>query len=256
VWCRSIWEYITFAANAATMAFARTFYTVYRTTACDEIVPVGLGSASQFIMSTTLLSSLRHLIGFALVTGATLTVPLQASIFDFSYTFSTGTTASGSFQGTSDGIVVTGLTDISLSINGNQITGHIFDAHIENSGSSWMWTSGGAKAGFDILNSNFLFVDTQYPLNTAFTANFFVLGEIANRPVNDAAVYNWVYGTAYDPVVSSTNWTLTERTARTEQTAKVPEGSSSAILTLAAVAGLAAVRKLVRRSARFNCDRQ
>jgi hypothetical protein len=100
----------------------------------------------------------------------------QAASFNFGYTFLSGHKVTGSFEGTvaADGNVVTGLSNISVFLDGVAFAGNgsLFGSHYNESG---QWLSGGATASFDGAKSNFMFVDKDYPNDTSNYKNAFSL---------------------------------------------------------------------------------
>lgn len=92
-------------------------------------------------------------LAFTLMTGAAA----QASTFNFSYDFTDGTAISGSFDGTANGDLVTGLSNISLLLNGASLSSSPFRAYgfAANTGSPNL----NAVVSFSGLQSNFIFTD-------------------------------------------------------------------------------------------------
>lgn len=82
----------------------------------------------------------------------------QATTFNFSYSFTDGNKVTGSFDGTANGNLVTGLSHISVSLNGNAFSGSgslsAYSFDIQKS----EWTEN-AVVSFDGLHSNFGFSD-------------------------------------------------------------------------------------------------
>jgi hypothetical protein len=82
-----------------------------------------------------------------------------ASSFNFSYTFANGTAITGSFNGTANGNLVTGLSNIYAAVNGIPFssTGEYLSAYSYEQGN---WT-GNPVVSFDGLASNFQFNDSS-----------------------------------------------------------------------------------------------
>jgi hypothetical protein len=99
--------------------------------------------------------------------------------FDFNYTFDTGQVITGSFNGVENGNLITNLSNISVSLNGTPFngSGNLFGSSYTAPGSdcSTCWTSGDAVASVNGLQSNFLFIDSNYPSNGTYSNYFYVI---------------------------------------------------------------------------------
>lgn len=89
--------------------------------------------------------------------------PSAAATFDFTYTFDTGDVVSGSFTGVQSGDLITGISNVSMELNGqalpgdpNMVVSSCTDAGAKCGG---CWTSGGAVVSTDPLKNNFYFSD-------------------------------------------------------------------------------------------------
>ena len=157
-----------------------------------------------------------------------------AATYDFSYTFTAiNTRIVGSFEGTTAGDYVTGISNISAAYQGRVLAGPLYAYGYNASG----WMSGVAPVSFTMGKNEFAFVNCPHfacagdPTGNAY--NFFVL-----RPTgpNHASVYFGATGFAASDVSPTGVWTLTERAAA------VPEPATGALMA----GGLLAVSFLKR----------
>jgi len=102
------------------------------------------------------MKTLIRFIAFAFVLAASAAA--QATTFNFSYSFTDGNKVTGSFDGTANGNLVTGLSHISVSLNGNAFpgSGSLGAYSFDSLKSEW---SNNAVVSFDGLHSNFAFSD-------------------------------------------------------------------------------------------------
>jgi hypothetical protein len=92
-------------------------------------------------------------LAFTLLAGAAA----QATTFNFSYRFSDGTAVAGSFDGTANGNLVTGLSNISVALNGVAFSSAPLNAYAyDRDNSNWY---DNAVVSFNGLESNFVFAD-------------------------------------------------------------------------------------------------
>jgi hypothetical protein len=175
---------------------------------------------------------MKKIIGlFALV--SLLASSAQASLFNYSFTGDNGSVVTGSFNGTANGNLITGLSDITASLNGNAYngSGNLF-------GSSWgssNWVSGGAVASFNGLQNNFLFIDADYPNNYNWSNYFYsVSGVHESFAYQSSSNYNYNYTQGN---TSTANWHVTAT--------NVPEPSSVILFGL----GLMALVRFRRKHA-------
>lgn len=173
---------------------------------------------------------------------AVAAIASQAETFNYSYTFTDGTKVTGSFDGTSDGALVTGLTNISANINGAAFNGSgnlVGFSYDSNSG----YSSGGAVVSFDGRNNNLYFVDSLDPLS-GYTNYFWSVPTGGPPKGQDYEVYaggydlvEYEYGHNRIPYVfSSDQWSLTSVSA-------VPEPESYALMLV----GLGFIGSLAKR---------
>jgi len=181
-----------------------------------------------------------------------------AGVFDFSYTFNTGETITGSFDGV--GSLSTGVTDItniSANLNGTPLTGTLNAFSYTDAGGncSTCWALGGAVVTANALDNNFLFVDTTNAttLNSGSYNNYFYIIPWPNGGGNPEATQfynvNAVYTSGnngpgghnigyYNGDLVPTNWSVAE----------VPEPAAWALM-LVGLAGLGGVLRRRRFAA-------
>lgn len=161
-------------------------------------------------------------------------------IYDFKYTFNDNSVVSGSFEGIATGNLISGLSNISVSFNGQSFTG---SGGLSSGGlyascfspfSGWDVDCG--VVSFNGLENNFLFSDANFPAPGANMSNYFLifpatpsysLGElffsgavIAEYPDSDFGLYN------------PSHWSVT-----IHDTTSVPE-PATLLLFLLGLAGL------------------
>lgn len=107
----------------------------------------------------------------------------NADQFNFSYTFSSGYVASGSFSGIQNGKFVDNISNVSVSLNGNPFVGspnlfavayNVVTQNVDNTTP--------AIVSFDALKNNFMFIDVNYPTDPNYT-NYFLMRNDPNNPV-------------------------------------------------------------------------
>lgn len=160
--------------------------------------------------------------------------PAFADSFDFSYVFGDGNTVSGTFDGTVNGSLVTGLTNISLSFNSSPIAGSLYTGQYD--GANWVV---GGVVSFDVLQNNFIFINDDIANGGSAYDSFFYM-------TNSSVFADLAYGQS-DPLGVFTldsppeagRWTLRDTTH-----GNVPD--SAATVSLLAI-GLVATAGLQRR---------
>jgi len=189
--------------------------------------------SGQSLMKTSILRRAAAVLALTALSAAAATA--QAATFDYSYQFMNGHKVTGSFTGTALGNLVTGLSNISLALDGVAFngSGNLF-------GSSWSasnnWQSGGAVASFDGIENNFYFSDADYP-NDFNVTNFFYVVPFTQD--GTAALHNingWTVDGSSDYYAK--NWTL-----QAAQVNTVPEPETYALM----LAGLGLLGLVARR---------
>lgn len=145
--------------------------------------------------------------------------------YNYNYLFDSGDIVSGSFTGTANGNLITNLSDITVSLDGNSFNtdasgslygfSYVTDINgnlvvLNTSGildGKTAWINGDAAASFDGTENNFLFIDSNQPDSSSFT-NFFAIGNAFGdyRSVVSA-------GILVNEPFNATNWTVTEATS-------------------------------------------
>lgn len=145
-----------------------------------------------------------------------------SSIFSFSFTGDNGGVVTGTFTGTANGNLITGLSDITASLNGNVYngSGDLFGSSYD---SSYGWVSGGAVASFNGLQNNFLFIDSDYPNNYNYSNYFYSVSTVFSSYAYMSSPYNYTYGDT-----STSNWHVTAT--------DVPEPSTVVLFGLGLIA--------------------
>jgi hypothetical protein len=104
-----------------------------------------------------------------------------ATTYDFSYTFATGETISGSFYG--DGVVsggVTTVTDIggvTASLDGTSLAGPLYAFSYTDAGGQCgsCYAPGGATVSSDVFDNNFAFLNSTKPGSLSGYTNYFYI---------------------------------------------------------------------------------
>jgi hypothetical protein len=102
----------------------------------------------------------------------------------FAYTFASGDSITGSFNGTMVGDTITGPTAISASINGTPFVGSgaLYESKLGWGG------FGSSVISTDAHKNNFMFMDVQYPASCCLTNYFLMVGSNSSF-VYDIAAY-------------------------------------------------------------------
>ncbi len=141
----------------------------------------------------------------------------NAATYNFAYNFFDGNVVSGSFDGTQNGNLVEGISNISMFFNSTAYTTPLY-------ASGWNgtnWTTGNGVASFDGLQSNLLFIDVNYPTVNTYTQYFY----IRSTSLFDAFAYLPAIGGVADDTGSrydASRWSL--------NAVNVPESSSLYLL--------------------------
>jgi hypothetical protein len=133
---------------------------------------------------------MKKTLALLIVVSAGHAVSSYANTFDYSYTFSDGLVVSGTLQGTASGDYVTGVSDVTVNINGTPLTGTIFAATLGGSG----WENG-PVISFDAANNNFLFINSDVVHGDyGYTTDFYFFQDmvgVAGVDFNFAAPASW-----------------------------------------------------------------
>jgi hypothetical protein len=152
---------------------------------------------------------------FALVAGCAVHA---TPLYNYSYTFGDGHVLSGSFRGTANGDLVTGLTDMTAAIDGKA-----FPASVGEHWDQGYALVGGAQASFSGNSNNFMFVDQEYADTHTYLAYFrYLSGSLVD--MYDTRTYEW----HVDWFPSGAAWSLTA--ANETPAADVPEPNSGAVM--------------------------
>ncbi len=154
---------------------------------------------------------------FVVLALAVGTVASATPLYNYSYTFGDGHVMSGSFRGTANGDLVTGLTDITAAIDGKAFPAS-FGEHWENGYA----IVGGAQASFSGRSNNIMFVDQEYANTHTYVAYFRYISDI----VDTYDTRNYVSHVDWFP--SGARWSLTA--AKETPAADVPEPGSYALM--------------------------
>jgi hypothetical protein len=174
-----------------------------------------------------------------------------SNIYDYSYTFGTGQIVSGEFTGTATGNLITGISNITASLNGvafNDNGNLVIDSY---DFVNYKWISGTGVASFDGTQNNFFFSDGdinggtisnyffsiayKFTSNTVAITNYDGVLTGGGQNVEVACPYG-VNGCGPNPYLySATNWSVAQVNA-------TPEPTSIALVG-AALFGLAASRR-------------
>lgn len=150
-----------------------------------------------------------------------------ADTFNYQYQFENGAVVSGSFLGTASGNLITGLSHITFQFASGTNTPptSVFGASWANG--SLEYVSGGSVMSFNGQANNFLFTDTDYPVDQGYYLYFSSISEFGtiSAGAGDYSVYD-----AFDA-------------SRWQVTSAVPELESSVLM----LAGLGVLGAIARR---------
>jgi len=161
----------------------------------------------------------------------------RGAVFNFSYTFGDGVVASGSLNGTQNGLLVESVTGVSLFFNGTPAPGSIFASKYDPDTFSYM---SGPVVSFDALQNNFVFSNSNLAGGDfGYDSLFYIFKPavgVASTAVGFAIPLS-VFGSQNDPTLSS-SWLLEAAPLRT-----VPDAGSTGTLVALAMLGLVALRR-------------
>lgn len=149
---------------------------------------------------------LKHFIKAAALLAVFGSCTANASTYDFSYTFGDGSAISGSLSGTLNGLYVTNVSNVNVSLNGTAFSGgSLFAAAWNTATGAWDNTIPAVVSTQGSLN-NFIFADTNVPTDFGVSNYLFFV----NDPTTGSQVYADNINTgqaAYDAPANGT-WTL------------------------------------------------
>ena len=161
--------------------------------------------------------------------------PAHGTVFNFSYTFGDGLTASGSLNGTQNGQFVENVSNASLFFNGTAVPGSIFTSQLD--GASFSYLSG-PVVSFDALQNNFVFSNSDL-VNGDF--GFDSIFYMFNASVFDDTAVGLPgplgLGGSQDLPTLTRNWLLTPATS-------VPDEGAAIVLLGMAMAGMVWLRRM------------
>ena len=159
----------------------------------------------------------------------------RATVFNFSYNFGGGVTASGSLNGTQNGQFVTGISTVSLSFNGTPVPGSIFTSTYD----AGTYVNG-PVVSFAALQNNFVFSNSNLVNGDfGYDSLFYILKPSVQDPSTAVGLSTPLvfFGSQNNPTVAG-RWSLQAATS-----GSVPDSGATAVLFGAALVGLAALRR-------------
>jgi len=97
----------------------------------------------------------------------------HASTFDFSYTFTSGQTVSGSLDGTLSGNLVTDISDVSLTFDGQAFNGPLFIGSFDTTSGGVNYAANSAVVSTNAALNDFVIADNTDPLLNNVTNYFY-----------------------------------------------------------------------------------
>lgn len=154
-----------------------------------------------------------------------------AAVYRYSYTFADGSIVNGGFAGSAAGNLITDLSGISAYLNGVAFNGNgsLYAAGLDANGN---WSAGTGVASFDGLQNNFLFADSDFPLDYSHTNYFYDTYARTQDAYTESS-----HGSAWDDLSSApyvgANWSVTTASEVPEPAPVLLLGLASACLILA-----------------------
>ncbi len=173
-----------------------------------------------------------------------------ADSFSYSYAFvgnvspynsGVGHEVSGTFEGTANGNLITGISNVTVNLDNNQlISGNVFAEGLVGSN----YVDGAAVVSFDGTQNNFSFFDADFAMGYQFDRYFFGVSGAPNWPVGysqfeASAVTGGNYRDIFYPPSYNTpngSWVVSD-------TSNVPDSGTTFVLVGSALVGLAALRR-------------
>lgn len=134
----------------------------------------------------------------------------QATTYNFSYTFTNGNAVTGSFDGTANGNLITGLNNISVVINGVDFSSGPSGTTIYNFASdNWGGAANAAVASFDGSANNLLFSTTsRQPGGGFFYGQTFSLGPTMAYLQSTAVISDSPFTYSVSETTSAAHWSI------------------------------------------------
>lgn len=165
-----------------------------------------------------------------------LSITANAGLFEFSYLFQDGSSVTGSLTGDANGLYIENVDNVSVQFNGVELSTQLWDVAFVPSGTGvngdWWDNRIDGIVSFDASLNNFLFINSDYPTDSNFSAYFYMIND---NGYNNAVVYN-TSNSASDGPINSNAWSIAE--------VSVPEPGTLGLLGLGLLGVVASRRKL------------
>lgn len=161
----------------------------------------------------------------------------NAETFNFSYTFDDSSTLAGSLSGTLNGLFIDNITDIHVSLNGNEFSGSPLFAAAWNTTTNFYDNTIAPVVSTNASLNNFIFADANVPTDFGVSNYFYFVNDPASLG-HEAFATNLNTGDIAQDNPTNSSWSITA--------APVPEPDSYAML----LAGLGLVSVVARRRLR------
>ena len=181
-----------------------------------------------------LIPKLTLLLALALGLGAG---SASANSFTYAYTFGDGQVVSGSLDGTQNGDLVEGVSNVSVFFNGIALLDPVFTAKYDQASASFV---AGTVVSFDALQNNFFFANSDLAAGDFGYGAIFYMTNAADFGGATALGFSTLGFASQDFPTVGTSWSLKA----------VPEGGATLALLGLALVGLAWVRRQQSRALR------